>query len=432
MNGLIECAGRTGAEFEIYSYCCTNSQLRFDHAELSEADSSLSSGVSLRLLKDGRMGFAYTRNIQEPRRLVDNALVSMKAGAEGRFAFRNVHPAKHLQSYSAAAEKLKSENLHNDAAGYCSYLSSRCDGDISALTRVRLREWRILNSAGLDIAWKASEVVAGVGIAGVGGDSLDLGAVGSAHAVLSNDKLDSLLETYAALKTEVRPRTGKCRVLFMPSAMYALLWRFEMGGCARSLVQGISPLAGKEGAQVFSPILTLRDCVSDASLPNVRSVDDEGTPCRDFKMVEKGVFRGFYNDLAYSARLGVEPTGHGYRATRWGGDPVALEPTPYPGRFCFERGNKTFMELLCEMGEGIIVFGTLGAHSGNLACGDFSIGLAPGLVVEGGRIVGKAKDTMVSGNIYDVMRRVAGVGCEAEPYYNNNPPVLLEGVDVSA
>lgn len=48
--------------------------------------------------------------------------------------------------------------------------------------------------------------------------------------------------------------------------------------------------------------------------------------------------------------------------------------------------------------------GALGAHSGNIPNGDFSIGLSPGLYVENGEIVGHVKDSMVAGNIYEVMK----------------------------
>jgi hypothetical protein len=39
---------------------------------------------------------------------------------------------------------------------------------------------------------------------------------------------------------------------------------------------------------------------------------------------------------------------------------------------------------------------------------------------------------MVSGHIYDVMKRTVAVGCENDPVFANNPPVLFEGVDVAS
>jgi PmbA protein len=61
------------------------------------------------------------------------------------------------------------------------------------------------------------------------------------------------------------------------------------------------------------------------------------------------------------------------------------------------------------MDRGVIVIGVLGAHSGNILNGDFSVGLSPGLYVENGEIVGRVGDGMVAGNIYDLLKNVAAI-----------------------
>jgi len=55
------------------------------------------------------------------------------------------------------------------------------------------------------------------------------------------------------------------------------------------------------------------------------------------------------------------------------------------------------------MDTGILIAGVMGAHSGNILNGDFSIGLSPGVYVEKGEIRGHVKDAMVAGNIFDTM-----------------------------
>ena len=52
------------------------------------------------------------------------------------------------------------------------------------------------------------------------------------------------------------------------------------------------------------------------------------------------------------------------------------------------KSGVPFEEILKVMGRGIIVAGAMGAHSGNIPNGDFSIGLSPGLYVENGEVVG--------------------------------------------
>ena len=84
------------------------------------------------------------------------------------------------------------------------------------------------------------------------------------------------------------------------------------------------------------------------------------------------------------------------------------------------------------MERGIIVGQALGAHSGNIQNGDYSIGLSPGLYVAGGEIVGHIKDAMVAGNIYETMKRVVSV--ENRQHFSVDgrfPALLLDDVNVA-
>jgi PmbA protein len=89
--------------------------------------------------------------------------------------------------------------------------------------------------------------------------------------------------------------------------------------------------------------------------------------------------------------------------------------------------------MLSMMDRGILAFGLLGAHSGNIINGDFSVGFNPGILVEKGRVVGRVKDGMMAGNVYDVLNRVQAV--QNRPYNplstRLDPAVLLESVSIS-
>ncbi len=84
------------------------------------------------------------------------------------------------------------------------------------------------------------------------------------------------------------------------------------------------------------------------------------------------------------------------------------------------------------MDRGVILYGALGAHSGNILNGDLSVGLSPGLYVENGRVVGRVKDGMVAGNIYDMLSRTIAV--ENASHYTGsmyeNPAILLDDISV--
>jgi PmbA protein len=100
---------------------------------------------------------------------------------------------------------------------------------------------------------------------------------------------------------------------------------------------------------------------------------------------------------------GRESTGSGARG-------LTTLPTPSPSTIVVEDGDTSFEEMLADMKDGLIVEQLLGASQGNILGGDFSGNILLGYAVKNGEIVGRVKDTMVSGNIYEALKEVAAVG----------------------
>lgn len=432
MKRLKDFAAAAGAEFEICSISVESRSVNIEDSELKDAESGMSSGVSLRLVKDGAVGFSFTKSLEDPKGLVDNALASCRAGVGAKFSFPGGAEYRKIKTNSEKAGQTTSEALLAESSRIAGILSKRASAQVNAGARLRIAEHRIINSAGVDVAWTESSVSKYGSIVSPGGSTYSAADRGFDLEPMKSPALEQVARLFEAGRFEVRPALGKQKVLFMPSAMETLLWRVRSGASGESLYQHITPLADRVGEEVFSKKLTLRSNPLDDSIPGGRVTDDEGVPCSNFVLVDRGIFRAFYYDLNYAAKLGVGSTGHGFRMSVWGGDPITLRPQPCLPHLCFDGGNKTFEELLEEMRDGVVVFETLGEHTGNIPNGDFSIGLSLGLCVKNGEIVGRAKDTLVSGNIYDAMKRVIAVGRDCDPVYGNNPPILLDGVDVSS
>jgi PmbA protein len=84
------------------------------------------------------------------------------------------------------------------------------------------------------------------------------------------------------------------------------------------------------------------------------------------------------------------------------------------------------------MDRGIIVGGVLGAHSGNIPNGDFSIGLSPGLYVENGVIRGRVNEAMIAGNIYDLLKEIVAIEDTVYPTFSGTyPSILFDNVRVA-
>ncbi len=97
-------------------------------------------------------------------------------------------------------------------------------------------------------------------------------------------------------------------------------------------------------------------------------------------------------------------------------------------------GNVSFEDMIKGIDRGVIVLGVLGAHSGNILNGDFSVGLNPGFYVENGVIKGRVNDGMVSGNVYDILNNIESVEnrLHDSPTGGMYPSILLDDVSVAA
>jgi len=246
-------------------------------------------------------------------------------------------------------------------------------------------------------------------------------------------ELDRIVRLFTAGLPEVNAPSGKMKAVFFPETMFSLLWRLEAASSGRSFYERISPLLHRRGEKVLSDILTVVNDPTDADRIGARSFDDEGVPTRRLPIIEDGVFKNAFTNLDFAAKLTLPPTGNGSRTQRWGGEEIALRPSPSLSNLTVEPGQFSMDEIVKNLDRGVLILGVLGPHSGNILNGDFSMGINPGFYVENGTIKGRLIDGMVSGNVYDVMTKAIMVEDRirfgSEGYF---PAVAFEDVSVTA
>jgi len=426
MERLLEIARKHADAATVYHESGTQDGVGFENGRLKSADSAMRSGTALTVVKDGKQGFAYTRNLIDREGLVRDALAALVRGVEA--AGELPRPVKLPQLETAAEQVGGNALLAEECRRLTDYLSSRVKGQVNVGAGRGEDEVRLITSSGVDVRQRSTQYSAAAHVLYPGSYS-SIGRVCAAKAFMPfpDGDLQFIADTYNASMKEARAVPGRTRVLFLPEAVYALAWRLTAATNAKSVYEKVSPLADRTGERILSDRLTFIDEPLNDSLPGARAFDDEGTPCRPLKLFESGVLRGFYNDRFYAHKTGAEPTGHGYR----GG--VTARPRPALAHLALVPGDQSLAGLLKLMGRGVVVAGVMGAHSGNILNGDYSVGLAPGLWVEDGAIVGVVKDSMVAGNVYEDLKNVLAVGDTAYPApMGRFPALLLDKISFSA
>ena len=431
MEALLEVAKKVGDQVEIYSLEQTIDSVSFEDAKLKDIDSKLQSGTSLRIIKDGKLGFAFTRNLISGEEFLQNALDSLSV--EVGFDLPVTQDPAQLDSYDSAIETLTNADIVDECDRICEMLGPRRSGQINIEAGRVTSRVRLMNSNGTDLSSRSSQYYCYAAIMYPGSYSSISRLVASKHFErMSDEHLNFILNTYNKSLREASPRGGKMKVLFLPGTIYSLMWRLASATNGKSIYEGISPVSEKLGDEMFDRQLTVYTDPLNDQFPGARSFDDEGTPCRYFPVVENGVLKNFYYDLHYADKLNVSATGHGFRSAMWGSDSITIKPTPSLDHCFIKPGDKSLSELIGSIDRGIIIAGVLGAHSGNIPNGDFSMGLSPGLYVEKGEIVGNVKDAMVAGNIYEVMKNVLAIEDTLYPAMTGTfPAMLFDSVSVA-
>ncbi|MDD2717106.1 MAG: metallopeptidase TldD-related protein [Candidatus Wallbacteria bacterium] len=429
MKKLLEIALKTADSAEIYKLDTINHSVSFENSRLMEMESSFQSGVSLRLLKNGRQGFAFTKNLRDRLCLVKNALVSLSGAVEAPFELPRTAKLPRLSTFDKSISMVTTAELAAECDRVSKLLDSKTKAQANVAGILITTRLSILNSSGTDLKQKHSTYVLVPAVLFPGTcTSISRISAKKTFKPADGSLLDFITGTYNSAREEVVPASGKMKVMFMPEVMYALFWRIKAGVSGESLYRKTTPLAGKIGQKIFSDRITIYNDPLDDSEPGARSFDDEGTACRKYPIVEKGVFRNFYFDLLHAGKMKVPPTGNGFRSAMWGGDRVTMKPGSALTHPRFKTGSKSFSEMVESMDEGIIVAHALGAHSGNIPNGDLSIGLSPGLYVKDGKIRGHVKDAMVTGNIYEMFNNVLEIENEL---HDGDPAILFDQVSVA-
>jgi len=429
-----ELALKAGCCAEVYQQRTRSVELSRREGHVVDTTATIQSGCAIRLIKNGRMGTAYTKNLLDRQALLDCALLSLEHGPEVDFQFPQTTMKPDIGGFD---EKVEGSGFP-EALSICEKIEemagslSRNCMDTSAGSGVETV--RVMNTSGTDLIHRSSGVFGSISARYPGTETgLYASFAGISEAPVEREPIANLCRLYEQSLPEVAAGDGKMQVMLLPGSLYGVLWRLTAASSARSFHSGATPLMGRQGEKVLSDKLTLvADPERDPAVAR-RAFDDEGISTGRVALFEKGVFMGPYANLFYAGKIGVKPTGSGFRSGMWGGDPVALAPEPSFRNGTFMTGDTSFEDMLSMMDRGILAFGLLGAHSGNIINGDFSVGFNPGILVEKGRVVGRVKDGMMAGNVYDVLNRVQAV--QNRPYNplstRLDPAVLLESVSIS-
>ena len=400
-----------GAEADIIANQDKAFSLKADKGELGEYKVTSSQQLGIRLIKDGRIGIAYSESLD------DVALDAMLQDAcdASRFAKVDADQAIRVGGSRISTDCAEINQQDDTPVEEKIALALRLESDMLAKPDVTGAPYNsffegessfwLANSLGTLCQHQAFSVGCHTSalIERDGRQSMHYqGQYGRRF-----DELDSqsLIEQIHALADGLLPGeavpSGRYSAIFSPNCLASLFGCFQAALSGKWAQQGINPWRDKVGQAVASRWLTLE---SRAHMPggmHIKAFDGEGAPTRDLLLIGEGELKTLLHNSATAHHFGVTSNGSAARSARG-----ALDVSPR--HLVFGLGPHAEAEV--KTGEYLELVKLDGLHSGaDAVSGDFSFG-ASGFLCRDGVRVQPVRGITVAGNFYRLLGELEAVG----------------------
>ena len=420
-------------------FLSSSSSLKIDvlDGKVESADEIRDTGCSIRVIKDKRLGFAYTSDFDETvlEETVEQALENAKSAEADEFNSLPINPTTPSPidldlfdpkiAKTAVKEKIGLA-LRIEESAY------KTDPRVKKTEKANYSDsegeiW-IVNSHGLEsnfkynycgghadvIAEQNGGMEAGFGIDFVKKfDDLKPENIGREAAERAAGMLGAKPVPSQKLPLVLDPFVGTQLLEVLASAL-----------SSDAVQKGRSLFADRLGNEVGSEILSVID---NGRLPKglvSAPFDGEGVPTQETKLVENGILRNlFYN--TYTANKGrTRSTGNAVRASF-----MAIPGIGHTNLY-IAAGSQSARDLIRSVNKGLYVQRVMGIHTANPISGDFSIG-AMGFLIENGERTIPVRGITIAGNLIDMLKSIEAVGSDLRFITNvGSPTLLISGIAI--
>jgi len=417
-TGALEGA-RPGEAVETFASHSIETSVDVFEGEVETLSSAETRGVGVRVIVDGRLGFASTADVSP------EGLAFALGEARSNAAFASPDPGNQLPA-PASAEPLSGIDVPGldavpaarkvELAMELERLTLAADRRVTGVASASYGDARsavaVASTTGMSAAYAGSDVYAHVSSLARDGEETQTGFGLTQGRSVDELDLAAAAREGAERATRLlggrRTATAQLPVVFDPLVTAQFLGALSAAFSAEAVQKGRSLLADSMGEQVAGVALSIVDDGRLLEGPAAAPIDDEGVPTGRTVLVQDGVLVGFLHNTKTAARQdnGARSTGNAAR----GGYRTA--PGVSPSNLYFDGPTRSPAEVLAMAGTGLYVQDAKGVHSGvNPVSGEFSIGVT-GLWIRGGELAEPVREITVSSNLLYMLRSVAALGAD--------------------
>lgn len=428
---IVEKGARRADQIEVYMETGATLDVDLEANQLAGSGTGKSKGGGIRVVQDGRLGFAYFTDADKSDLAIEQALQASKLSPQKMYelpASKAVRGVRNWDDSVAALDPAMVVQLAEDALQGA--LEVAPDAVVGGGAGVAWGMDAIASSEGAS-SWDAStSISAGVSLVlerdgqavnAWDGESLHVGPLDAARVG------SAVGRTCVDLLSPKPATVGDLDVLFLPGAVGELV-----GGIIESAVDGDEAMRGKSvwsdklGTKVAHEGFHITDAPTAPGALGVAATDGEGLAARDVPIISEGTLQSYLFDSWDAHNHGKSST---HSACRGG---FKSQPGTGSQHWVVSHENALSMERLQADMDGYVVESVLGAHTANTTTGDFSVTATNVWRVKDGER-SPSTDVAISGNLPDLLQRLDAASNEPRRKMGSVLPALrFRDVSVSS
>ena len=382
-------------------------------SKIQEIRSGSDFGGSVRVLKNGSWGFAYTTQLSRLDEMAESALKlskSLKSDVElskAETSTDNVKFKAKLLPSTVSIDEKKDVMQDAEAAANIEKIVSTTvnyvDGEGTTL---------YLNSEGCSLTVEESRVAMFLNAVAASEGTIQFGhkSIGGSRGFEVIKKHDIEEFGRIAAKKAVRlldaksPPSGSFPVV-LDSDLTGVFIHEALGHASEAdlILQNDSILKNKMGTKIGSELVTI---VDDASMDafGYYPYDAEGVKTSKNILVKDGVLTSLLSSRETASKIAIVSSGNARSSV--GEQPIVRMSNTY-----LKSGDQSFEELIEGMKDGIYLKGSRGGQV-DTGKGIFQFNAAESFKIENGEIKEPLRDVSLSGSIMEILNKIDGLGSD--------------------
>ncbi len=388
----------------------------------------LKKGIAIRIIVDGKLGFAYTRDTTD-----DGIRIAMECARENAEnsdpdEYEISMPSKPSVDFSFADENFDRIPIEKKVE-IARALEEKVYSLSSKVKKVRKTSYSdsltkifYYNSNKQTFSYETTSYTLSVMLKAEKENDSQMGwdfDVVRKFSSLNSDLVATRSVENAVSLLGAKPiKTQKIPVIIKNTVFAELIETLSAGFLGNNVLRKKSLFADRLSFEVASHVLSIYDNPLLHDGIGSRPFDDEGTATRKKAIIERGVLKNFLLDIYSARKLNLPPTGNGIR--------MGIGSLPSSGitNLVVEPGALTLENLVRTPEKVLVVTDAMGIHTINPISGEFSIGIS-GLLIKEGEVIQPVTGCTIAGNVKKLLNNISEVGRDSRWVGNISSPSVL-------